>query len=266
MRQISKQLGFSVGTGLRTLSAAKKKQLEIVEGTKEGWIKLNEDEQQTKYTTELLDALEYWITNNDMVQHSLFKDNLAIKQDPYGSIVRDPTTHLPVCVQKMMLMCNPCILHNHMIEHFNYATEGNCVLISEAKVRQILKTSCCHIKKMFARKKLMCGCETCIIFDDIQECLNLFRQKKITRMKRELQGMRDSRRKFDASAKLETCIEQVCTNCTDQSPKYKSGWDAASTLGCPPVTIDDRCYCRFPCALGECTECYNKWKDVIPPM
>jgi hypothetical protein len=25
----------------------------------------------------------------------------------------------------MMLMCNSQILHNHMIEHFDYATEGN---------------------------------------------------------------------------------------------------------------------------------------------
>ena len=79
---------------------------------------LSEDEQQTKYSNELLDALEYWIENNDMVRHSPFKDNLVIKRDRDGSIVRDPTTRQPVRVQKMMLMCNPRILHNHMIEHF----------------------------------------------------------------------------------------------------------------------------------------------------
>jgi hypothetical protein len=92
---------------------------------------LSEDEQQTKYSNELLDALEYWIENNDMVRHSPFKDNLVIKQDRDGSIVRDPTTHQPVRVQKMMLMCNPRILHNHMIGHFEDATEGNRVVISE---------------------------------------------------------------------------------------------------------------------------------------
>ena len=113
---------------------------------------LNKDEQQTKYTNELLDALEYWIENNDMVRHSPFKDNLVIKQDRDGSIVQDPTTRLPVHVQKMMLMCNPCILHNHMIEHFEDATEGNCVVISESKLRDILKTLCSHVKKMSARE------------------------------------------------------------------------------------------------------------------
>ena len=42
MRQISKQLGFSTGSGHRTLSSAKKKRSDnISEGTKEGWIMLN---------------------------------------------------------------------------------------------------------------------------------------------------------------------------------------------------------------------------------
>ncbi len=135
---------------------------------------LTEDEQRSKYTDELISALEYWIENNDMVCHSPFKDNLVIKQDWNGSIVRDLATGVPLRVQKMMLMCNPRVLHNHMIQHFDEATEGNHVVISEMKVREILKTSCSHVKKMSSREKLMCGCETCIILDDMHECLNLF--------------------------------------------------------------------------------------------
>jgi hypothetical protein len=132
-----------------------------------------------------------------------------------------------------------------MIEQFDRASKGNHVIISETKLREILKTSCCHIKKMSAREKLMCGCETCIIFDDMHKCLNLFRKRYIIRMKTELQGMQDGRWKFDLSTKLETYIHQVCSNPNDlkHDPKYKSGWDAASVLGCPPVTIDDRRYC-----------------------
>ena len=201
-----------------------------------------------------------------MVQHSPFKDNLVIKRDRDGSIVRDPRTRQSVRVQKMMLMCSPHILHNHMIEHFEDATEGNCVLISEKKVREILKTLCSHVKKMSAREKLMCGCKTCVFFDDILECLNLFQKKYITRLKRELQAMREGRRKLDLLAKLETYIQHMCNNPTDLHPKYKSGWDAASQLGCPHVTIDDRCYCHFQCAVQECTECCNNWKDLIPTM
>jgi hypothetical protein len=58
MREISKQFGFSVGTGHRTLSLAKKKRADIAEGREEGWIMLTDDKQQTKYTDDLLNALE----------------------------------------------------------------------------------------------------------------------------------------------------------------------------------------------------------------
>ena len=115
----------------------------------------------------------------------------------------------------------------------------------------------------------MCGCETCIIFDDMHKCLNLFRKRYIARIKRDVEGMREgSRRKLDLSGKLETYIHQVCSNPNDNQhcPKHKSGWDAASALGCPPVIIDDRHYCRFKCALRECTECCNSWEALIPKM
>ena len=148
-----------------------------------------------------------------------------------------------------MLMCNPHILHNHMIEYFEDATDGNRVLILESKVREILKTSCSHVKKMSAREKIKGGCKTCGIFDDMHKCLNLFWKKYITKLKKEVQGMRDGRRKFGLLLKRETFIEQVCTNPTNLHPKYKSGWDAASALGCPPVTIDEKHYCQFGCAL-----------------
>ena len=68
-----KHLGFSVGTGLRTLSSANKKQSDFGKGRKEGWIMLTGNQLQTKYTDELLDALEYSIQNNELVQHSPFK-------------------------------------------------------------------------------------------------------------------------------------------------------------------------------------------------
>ncbi len=160
----------------RTLSLAKKKQPDIAKGIMDGWILLTKDEQRSKYTDKLISALEYWIENNNLVQHSAFKDNLVIKQDRNGSIVRDLTTGVPVRLQKMMQMCNPRVLHNHMIEHFDDATEGNHVLISETKIRELLKTLCSHIKKMSACEKIMCGGENCIVFNDIHKCLNLYQK------------------------------------------------------------------------------------------
>ena len=114
----------------------------------------------------------------------------------------------------------------------------------------------------------MCGCETCIIFDDMHECLCLFWKRYISSMKREINQMQDGQRKFDLSAKLETYMSQVCSDPTnnEHEPMYNNGWDAASALGCSPVTIGDRQYCKFGCALRECPDCCNSWEQLIPPM
>ena len=116
-----------------------------------------------------------------MVCHNPWKGEEIIKQDRQGKIVRDPMTNQPVHVAKMLLKCSPRILHQHMIETFDEATNGNNVLISESKLRQLLMMSCNHIKQMTERQKMMCNCETCIIVDDIQECLNLFRKNASTK-------------------------------------------------------------------------------------
>jgi hypothetical protein len=81
MREISRRLGFTYGTGHRSLSLAQTKRADIAEGKKEGWIMLSEDKQRSKYTPELLTTLEYWIENNEMVRHSPFKDSLIVKRD-----------------------------------------------------------------------------------------------------------------------------------------------------------------------------------------
>ena len=92
---------------------------------------------------------------------------MVIKCDRQVDIVRDATNNEPIRISTMMLLCNPRMLHNHMIETFGGALDGDKVITSESKLRQLLKTSCSHIKKMTARQKMMCECETCIIFDDI---------------------------------------------------------------------------------------------------
>ena len=152
-----------------------------------------------------------------------------------------------------------------MIESFEDAIGAdNTVIVSESKLRDILKTSCSHVKKMTARKKLMCGCETCIIFDDMHQCLNLFRKKYITNTQKEIQAMRDGRSKQLANAKLDDYINQVCSNPITKTPKFCTGWDAATCLGCAPVEIDGRYYSPFSCVLRDCALCRDNWMDTIP--
>jgi hypothetical protein len=177
IRQISKQLGFSKGSGLRTLIQAEIKRMEIANQNANGWVILDDDDPISKYSEELLDALESWMENNDLVSHSPSKGDLIIKRDRKGTIARHPTIGHPMLVQKMYLRGNPRTLHDHMINFFDLAFDNGIVIISESKIRQLLNTSCSHIRKMTERQKMMCGCETCIIVDGMQQSVNLFRKK-----------------------------------------------------------------------------------------
>ncbi len=139
-----------------------------------------------------------------------------------------------------MLLCNPRMLHNHMIEMFGRALDRDKVIVSKSKLRQLLKMSCSHIKKMIACQKMMCGCETCIIFDDIQHCVNLFRKKYIGSLIAEVQQMRNGQAKALALEKLSEYLEQVCADPSGEVLKYTTGWDAVSAFGCACIKIGGR--------------------------
>ena len=55
-------------------------------------------------------------------------------------------------------------------------------------------------------QKMMCGCETCIIGDDMQQCLNLFHKRSI------IYHMRVGHAKNLAESQLEEYISLICTD------------------------------------------------------
>jgi hypothetical protein len=52
---------------------------------------LTHDKQWIKYTDELLNALEYWIKNNNVVWHSPFKDNLVSRKIERDLLIEIPS-------------------------------------------------------------------------------------------------------------------------------------------------------------------------------
>ncbi len=70
--------------------------------------------------------------NNEIIYHNPCKGKEVIKRDRAGEMVRDPITSKPVRIAKMLMICNPRILHQHMIQTFDQATEQNKVLISKS--------------------------------------------------------------------------------------------------------------------------------------
>jgi hypothetical protein len=248
-RALSKLLGFSTSAGHRIITKALKKHEAISESNADGWIMIDDDDKHTKYSDKLLNDLEAWMQDNDMIHFNPSKGDTIIKCDRDRRIVRDPITHKAVCVPKLFMTCNPRELHNHMISDFIGATDGDRVLISESKIREILKTSCCHIKMMADRQKMMCRCETCIIFDDIQRCLNLFRKCYISSLKNVIKDITDGPSRVNAKNELQCYIQSVCKDPLGNIPKHASGWEATCKLGCPPVDINGKTYSSMQCAL-----------------
>ena len=261
-RSFSRLFDFSVGSGRHIMSLSSKKRREIAEGNQEGWIIVEDDDKRTKYSSELLDALKIWMEDNEMVCHNPCKGEDIIKRDREGKIVRDPITNQPVRVAKMLLKCNPRLLHQHMIETFDEATDGINVLISESKLRLLLKTSC-NIKQMTEHQKMMCGCETCIIVEDMQQSVNLFRNKLISSMTRDINGMRNGGSKNLAESQLAEYISHICADGSGSELKHNTAWEAASLSGCGSVEISGRQYIPFPCALQQCNVCVNRWDKLV---
>ncbi len=95
---------------------------------------VNDIDKRTKYSDNLLDDFETWLQNNDKVSCNPCKGDTVIKRDRQGKMVRDPVTNELICVSKMIMLCNPRELHNHMIDTFEGARDGDKVLISESKL------------------------------------------------------------------------------------------------------------------------------------
>ena len=126
-----------------------------------------------------------------------------------------------------------------MIEDFPDAVEGDEVIVSERKLRQVLKCACSHVKLITARYKIMCGCETCIIVDDIYSCVICWRKKYIRKLWKELNRMNNrDPNKATKKAALKKYIEHVFLDATGEVPKYSKGWDASQSLGCEKVVIN----------------------------
>ncbi len=113
---------------------------------------------------------------------------------------------------------------------------------------------------------MMCGCKTCIIYDNIQRCVNLFWKQYIALLKKDINEMPNGQTCVNATNDLQQYIQRVCNDPLGEVPKYESGWEASYLVGCPPVDLGGRTYTRMMCALKLCPNCVDQWKDVVPKM
>ena len=100
----------------------------------------------------------------------------------------------------------------------------------------------------------MCGCETCVIFKNMYQCLLLWRKKNVKRNKQIIAKMDDGPEKI----KLEKDLEEYKTYLS----KAGAVCDAASHIGCEKVEIGGCMFPCFSCVMGKCGNCPN-WDNII---
>ena len=153
-----------------------------------------------------------------------------------------------------------------MIKDFPFAMEGDKVLVTENKIRKLLKTSCSHVKKFTLRDKRMCGCHACTIFEDIFTCKCAWTKKFIQQSKDEIKNKLSGTEKRKKQHDLTAYVSKVCLDKEGTKLKNVDAWDAACELGCEPIKIGDKYYEPFTCVLGQCNDCKGKWKHRVHKM
>ena len=237
------------------MKKAEIKRAQIADDDKDGWCMIDEAEENRIHSPEYLDKVEEWIKNNEKVKISPRMKDTLIKRDRKGRKVLHEDTLQPIRVQRRILLVCPRELHNFMIKDFPFAMEGDKVLVTENKIRKLLKTSCSHVKKFTLRDKRMCGCHACTIFEDIFTCKCAWTKKFIQQSKDEIKNKMSGTEKRKKQHDLTAYVSKVCLDKEGTKLKNVDAWDAACELGCEPIKIRDKYYEPFTCALGQCNDC-----------
>ncbi len=80
-RVLSKLLGFLTSAGHRIITQALKKCEAISKSNADGWIMIDDNDKHTKYSDKLLNDLEAWMQDNDMICFNSSKSDIIIKHD-----------------------------------------------------------------------------------------------------------------------------------------------------------------------------------------
>jgi len=93
------------------------------------------------------------------------------------------------------------MLQLEMIANYPGMVVGNNkVLFSEPTLRKIMPK---HVKLATKRYKLMCGCQSCVIVNDMYDCLLAWRIKKLLLLEYRLSKMEDGVEKLEKQVEFE---------------------------------------------------------------
>jgi hypothetical protein len=165
--------GKQIGLTKYAIYRAKKKSTKriglIMSGDKKGFEFVDADQTRSKFKEEQLAKFELWIEKDcQLVIENSLKNDMVWMRGRNGQVIFD-TNNKPIKIQKKLLMGSYRELRLYMIDNYSgMVINEDTVLYSESTLMKIMPK---HIKKAGKRYKQMCGCQTCIIFEDMYSCL-----------------------------------------------------------------------------------------------
>ena len=122
----------------------------------------------------------------------------------------------------------------------------------------MLKAWPVHVKKMSEKDKLCCGCERCVIGDELIESVRHNRTRLIKEESERIENMPNTRARREAEIALEEYKSAILI---EGKHKYLRIRDVTKDICCERILVNERYLPKFRCAIGLCKDC-PKYKPL----
>jgi hypothetical protein len=253
MRGYAKALGLGRSRVTRQITKGMKKRRELRAATNSGpWATLVKKRKgKLKISPEAVDAVVEYIVHHENVIHSpIANDSLLIKLPGMTEKSR---------VGKLLLECSVRDLHNRMVAEDGLKeardSQGE-ILISDTTLRKIIKEKLPQLRRLTAKHKQMCGCETCLTISSNHKSLMAFRQRRLRELKVEAER-EDQEAVYRTRAQLEYheyrhYVFLVNNDDDEETMRYPKPRNALECIMCPPVASG---YRHWNCMMRRCENC-----------
>ena len=251
MRGYAKALGLGRSRVTRQMKKATKRRLALKAATNSGpWAKMVQKRKgKLKISPEVVEAVCQYIVHHENVIHSpIANDSLLIKLP--GMAVKSR-------VGKLLLEIPIRELHNQMVAEDGLNEAQNSAgqaLISDTTLRKIIKEQLPQLRRLTAKHKQMCGCETCLTISSNHKSLIGFRQRMLRELKVEAER-EDQEAVYHTRAQFEYQEYRhyvLLINDDEESVRYRKPRHALECIMCPPVASG---YRHWNCMMRRCEQC-----------
>ena len=191
---------------------------------------------------------EHVVHHKSVIHSPIANDSLLIKLPGVAAKSR---------VGKLLLEIPAPELHNQMVAEDGLKeardSEGRA-LISDTALRKIIKEQLPQLRRLTAKHKQMCGCETCLTMSSNHKSLVGFRRRRLRELKVEAErkDLAAAHRTRPQAARQEHRHCALLTNDDEEIVRCPKPRHALECIMCPPAASG--CW-HWNCVMRRCDQC-----------